>query len=108
MTLFDKESFKKINGYSNEHWSWGGEDDDVFRRCTVMGVIKNRKNCRFKSLHHEPSVDHSSYSKIIERLNRFNEYVVDGKIIEGLSTLEYDIISGENNPSLYEKITVRI
>ena len=29
---FRKEDFEKINGFSNQFWGWGGEDDDLYRR----------------------------------------------------------------------------
>ena len=29
VTLFPVETFEKINGYSNEYWGWGFEDDDL-------------------------------------------------------------------------------
>ncbi len=29
---FTQEQFEKINGYSNEFYGWGGEDDDLYRR----------------------------------------------------------------------------
>jgi predicted peroxiredoxin len=33
VTLFNKEDFASINGYSNEYWGWGFEDDDLLIRC---------------------------------------------------------------------------
>ena len=31
-TSFTPELFKKVNGYSNTFYGWGGEDDDMFHR----------------------------------------------------------------------------
>ena len=31
-TLFTPDEFKKVNGFSNEYYGWGGEDDDMFNR----------------------------------------------------------------------------
>lgn len=47
--LFTKEQSEKINGYSNDYWDWGQEDDDLFWRCYFEGmttgrVIKTEKN----------------------------------------------------------------
>lgn len=33
VTLFNKEDFATINGYSNDYWGWGFEDDDLLIRC---------------------------------------------------------------------------
>jgi hypothetical protein len=35
--LFTKEQAEKTNGYSNEYWDWGQEDDDLFWRCYYEG-----------------------------------------------------------------------
>lgn len=49
IVLFTKEQVEKTNGYSNEYWDWGQEDDDLFWRCYYEGyttgdVIKKYEN----------------------------------------------------------------
>lgn len=43
VTLFPKESFQIINGYSNDYWGWGFEDDDLFKRCVDKGIPHDTK-----------------------------------------------------------------
>ena len=38
--LFSKEQVEKTNGYSNDYWDWGMEDDDLFWRCVLEGYAK--------------------------------------------------------------------
>jgi len=38
VTLFTKKHFELINGFSNEYWGWGYEDDDLLHRCKKRGV----------------------------------------------------------------------
>jgi len=38
VTLFNKEDFATINGYSNEYWGWGFEDDDLLIRCVQSNL----------------------------------------------------------------------
>jgi hypothetical protein len=35
--VFSKEQVEKTNGYSNDYWDWGMEDDDLFWRCVLEG-----------------------------------------------------------------------
>lgn len=49
VVLFTKEQAERTNGYSNDYWDWGQEDDDLFWRCYFEGyttgrVIKELKN----------------------------------------------------------------
>lgn len=37
VVLFTKEQAERTNGYSNEYWDWGQEDDDLFWRCHFEG-----------------------------------------------------------------------
>jgi len=48
VTMFNKQDFKTINGFSNEYWGWGFEDDDLLVRCVQsdleMDTEINRKD----------------------------------------------------------------
>jgi hypothetical protein len=37
--LFTKEQVYATNGYSNDYWDWGMEDDDLFWRCAKEGML---------------------------------------------------------------------
>jgi len=37
--LFTKEQVEATNGYSNDYWDWGMEDDDLFWRCVKEGLV---------------------------------------------------------------------
>ena len=43
VTLFPIEIFQKINGYSNDYWGWGFEDDDLLKRC-INNDVENNSN----------------------------------------------------------------
>jgi hypothetical protein len=39
--IFSKEQVEKTNGYSNDYWDWGMEDDDLFWRCVLEGYAND-------------------------------------------------------------------
>lgn len=41
VTLFPVEMFESINGYSNDYWGWGFEDDDLLHRCKLAHIPLN-------------------------------------------------------------------
>jgi len=43
VTLFPIEIFEKINGYSNNYWGWGFEDDDLLWRCVNSNIPLDSK-----------------------------------------------------------------
>lgn len=108
VTLFNKEDFLKINGYSNEYWGWGAEDDDVLLRCEREGLEIQRKNSIFESMFHKPNgPNHEHYKENVNKLNQFSK---DDKYKnmhkeEGYTSLNYDIIDKEiknnSNPEIY-------
>jgi hypothetical protein len=42
VVLFTKEQAYQTNGYSNEYWDWGQEDDDLFWRCYYEGMTTGK------------------------------------------------------------------
>ena len=39
--LFSKKDLEATNGYSNDYWDWGMEDDDLFWRCHKEGLTND-------------------------------------------------------------------
>ena len=106
VVLFDKKSFIEINGYANEYWGWGAEDDDVFRRCVFKNIKTSRKMCSFISLQHERIIDQTSYKKNCEKL--FSpDFILDFSK-DGLSSLSYKILETTVIQDNVTKILVEI
>ena len=40
VSAMSTKDFKKVNGYSNKFWGWGGEDDDMRQRIKSAGLGK--------------------------------------------------------------------
>ena len=49
VTLFPIMDYYKINGYSNEYWGWGYEDDDLLFRCKENFFDLNKKQTPIKT-----------------------------------------------------------
>jgi hypothetical protein len=46
VTLFPIKTFEEINGYSNNYWGWGYEDDDLLHRCSHYKIPLETKTIR--------------------------------------------------------------
>ena len=108
VTLFDKHSFNRINGYSNDYWGWGAEDDDVMFRCIAKGIRPARKTGRYASLSHERVITQDLYNENLRKFfdfkNAANLEFINQKIdSDGLNTLSYEIIEEKK---LGDKVTL--
>jgi predicted glycosyltransferase involved in capsule biosynthesis len=113
VTLFDKHSFIKSNGYSNEYWGWGAEDDDVMFRCFIRGIKVTRKNGRYQSLSHDRNITHNLYSENLRKFFEFKggpslEHINQKIDKDGLTTLDYEILSEEKINNRVKLIKVKI
>ncbi|KIH56322.1 N-acetyllactosaminide 3-alpha-galactosyltransferase [Ancylostoma duodenale] len=41
-TVLTVEQFRRVNGFSNRYWGWGGEDDDMYTRVVTAGYDVDR------------------------------------------------------------------
>lgn len=109
--MINKDSFEMVNGFSNEYWGWGLEDNDFALRCNRKNINISFREGRYMSLHHEPNGDTGGRppsDHTLKNRKYFQQIKNSDKFFEnGLSNLEYKKIKEENN-KFYRKIAVEI
>lgn len=113
VTLFDKNSFQRVNGFSNDYWGWGAEDDDILFRCKVLEIKTSRKKGRYQSLKHEKNIQKNLYNENLRKFFGFRDSRNLDDIFkkiksDGLSNLDYQSISTEKISETSRKIKVKI
>jgi predicted glycosyltransferase involved in capsule biosynthesis len=104
VNMVNKESFIKLNGYSNDFWGWGGEDDDMLLRVYKNGYSLVRRYGEFKSLAHKYNgPNHKHYNDNVKKLNQKYDYNGDG-----LNTLNYELVGVEQLNEICKLIKVKI
>jgi hypothetical protein len=53
VVLFPTADFRRINGYSNDYWGWGFEDNDAAERCRTEDLAIGFRDGTFEALHHQ-------------------------------------------------------
>ncbi|XP_066470320.1 beta-1,4-galactosyltransferase 1 [Tiliqua scincoides] len=106
VSALNKEQFQKINGFPNNYWGWGGEDDDIYNRLLFKGMGISRPDgaigkCRM--------IRHSRDQKNEPNPQRFNKIAHTKETMnsDGLNSLSYKVVRTDKLP-LYTKITVDI
>jgi len=92
VTMFTKEAFAQVNGFNNNYWGWGCEDDDLLLRCRHHGLEPEWRGGVFRSLDHALArhlPEHTqTYRANYERLQRARASR-DTCDHDGLTTLEH-------------------
>jgi hypothetical protein len=102
-----KKDFLAVNGYSNDFWGWGKEDDDLFDRMILRGLVPYEDNeGLFRELPNPPN--QRAYNAPINRVKR-SELLRGLKSMDedGFGNLTYKILA-EKNAEGYYQITVDI
>ena len=61
--------FRNLNGFSNQFWGWGGEDDDMYLRIKKMKMTVERhssKIARYTMIRHRDEVKSSSRNILLK------------------------------------------
>jgi hypothetical protein len=93
---FPKKEYEKINGFPNNFWGWGGEDDELYLRAVTHGHMKvdEPSSGHYTDLENKDLAQKLEYlreNKALKCLNK-TELLKDYRIPaeqNGLSTLQY-------------------
>ncbi|XP_073698268.1 beta-1,4-galactosyltransferase 1 [Garra rufa] len=106
VSAMSKQQFQKINGFPNNYWGWGGEDDDIFNRLVFRGMKISRPSgdigkCRM--------IRHSRDKKNEPNPQRFKRIAHTRQTMktDGVKSLSYKVVVLQKD-LLYTKITVDI
>lgn len=109
---FGAPDFKAVNGYPNNYWGWGGEDDELRRRVQRIGLQIDRPlSGRIFDLEELSLDDKLSYLKQKDIKNKEKRELAKQHSstwkTNGLSNLSYTVISRREN-NLLVKILVEL
>ena len=103
--LTNKDYFKKVNGYSNQFWGWGGEDGDLQNRINTNKIKIIRDIFYHRHKNNKINDDSNNWNKRDINNNFYktkkmfnNKYINNPQIIqeEGLKQTEFKILNKYN------------
>jgi len=106
VSALSKEHFKQVNGFSNQFWGWGGEDDDMSLRVRDNGLKITRFSpdiARYTMIKHkseEKSNGNPDRFKMLKKSKSFHK-------TDGLNNLKYNLLNVTSYP-LYTNISVEL
>ncbi len=109
VVVMNKSDFIAVNGYSNDFWGWGKEDDDLFARMVLKGLVPHEDNRGlFRELANPAGqkpekkdirINRTKRSKLLRGLKMMDE--------DGLNNLTYKIVA-KRDAGEYQHISVEI
>ncbi len=107
---FPKEIYEKINGYPNNFFGWGGEDDAVYNRLAIndIYIMKPEGTVEIRELEHQ----NTSTIQSLFNENKKNNILSDLKNWEkdGLNSLKFKILDEKKyfNSNKIKKIKIEL
>ncbi|KAG7462097.1 hypothetical protein MATL_G00199020 [Megalops atlanticus] len=106
VSSMSKEQFLKINGFPNNYWGWGGEDDDIYNRLSSKGMTISRPNGqigRCRMIRHDRDKKNEPNPQRFDRIAHTRETMSR----DGINSLTYEVTRVEKD-KLFTKITVDV
>uniref|UniRef100_A0A3B3YL10 Beta-1,4-galactosyltransferase n=1 Tax=Poecilia mexicana TaxID=48701 RepID=A0A3B3YL10_9TELE len=106
VSSMSKEQYLKINGFPNNYWGWGGEDDDIYNRLASKGMSISRASgevgkCRM--IRHNRDKKNEPNPQRFDRIAHTRETMHK----DGINSLTYSLVRVEKL-DLFTKITVDV
>ncbi|XP_041042512.1 beta-1,4-galactosyltransferase 1-like isoform X2 [Carcharodon carcharias] len=106
ISALSKEQHEKINGFPNDYWGWGGEDDDIYNRIVFKGMSISRPSggigkCRM--IRHNRDQNNAPNPQRFNRISQTRQTMQH----DGLNSLVYKVLEVKKYP-LYTFIDVDI
>ncbi|XP_068926072.1 beta-1,4-galactosyltransferase 4 [Petaurus breviceps papuanus] len=104
VSALTKDQFSKVNGFSNNYWGWGAEDDDLRIRVEIQGMKITRPPssiAKYTMIFHtrdKGNEENTERMKLLKQVSRVWQ-------TDGLNSCSYNLHSVKHNP-LYINITV--
>ncbi|XP_006798980.1 beta-1,4-galactosyltransferase 1 [Neolamprologus brichardi] len=106
VSSLSKEQYLKINGFPNNYWGWGGEDDDIYNRVASKGMSISRATgeigkCRM--------IRHNRDKMNDPNPQRFNRIAHTRETMnkDGINSLNYQVVNIQKL-DLFTMITVDV
>jgi hypothetical protein len=102
VVLFPRADFERVNGFSNEYWGWGSEDDDLLLRVQQSGLEVERRPGRFECLWHAPYTGGHESTQNFARFQQAAAGRTDWRA-DGLCNLQFSVLSTETRSLRYHE-----
>ena len=90
INIYNREDYKKINGFPNDFWGWGGEDDAIYDRLAINNLIVLRPDKgEIKELPHQSMKELKQFTNLKKWENRIDN--IKNWKTNGLKNLKYKI-----------------
>jgi len=100
INIYSRKHYKQLNGFPNDFWGWGGEDDALYDRVAINNLIIIRPiHGKITVLSHRNLKDDKQQTNLYKWENRINN--IKTWKTNGLKDLSYKIIKKQNKSNLY-------